>query len=320
MKVIDIINRAKSEGKTRFTIEMLPPLKGEGTEGVFAAIDNLVKYNPAYINITNHREISLPITLPNGLTGNRLYRHRPGTVGISAAIERRYGTIVVPHVICGGKSRYDIEDDLIDLDFLGIRNVLALRGDTIGGESCFAPHPLGYTHASELVYNIAQMNRGNIIDATKTGQYNTDFCIGVAGYPEKHVEAVSAEQDLEYLKGKVAAGADYIVTQMSFDTATILTFIERCRKVGIEVPIVAGIKPLTTIAQIDILPKTFNVTLPDELLIEAKKCRNDESVRDLGIEWAISQSRELIRAGLPIIHFYTMSRTETIARIVKELF
>lgn len=321
MRIIDLINENIAKGKCRFTFELLPPLKGDGTEGIFGAIDPLADYGPAYINITNQREVVKYVEHENGLFENRVYRHRPGTVGISAAIMKRYeGMEVVPHMICGGMSRYDIEDALIDLDFIGIRNVLALRGDGMKHEKQFFPHPKGHVYASELVDQIMDMNNGIFIDGEVEDTHRSSFCVGVAGYPEKHAESPNMETDIQNLKKKVDAGADYIVTQMSYDNEKIFSFIRRCREAGITVPIIPGIKPLSTLKQINALPHTFHVDLPQDLVKEAMKCKDNAQVRELGMEWAMQQSRELKDAGLPIIHYYTMGRTDNIVRIVKSIF
>lgn len=301
-KVIDIIRETERAGRTRFTFELLPPLKGDGTHAIFDAIETLVPLDPAYINVTFHRE-----------NAAQKRRQRPGTVGISAAIGRRFGIETVPHLICGGWGKYDLEDALIDLDFLGMRNVLALRGDRARGEERFQPHPEGFSHASQLVEQIAAMNRGQLLD--RATDYRTDFCIGVAGYPEGHAESPSLADDIAHLKRKIDAGAEYIVTQMSFDNGAILDFVRRAREAGIEVPIVVGIKPLAVAAHLEILPKTFAVSIPFELREEVRTCRSTEAIREVGIEWATMQARGLAAAGMPIIHFYSMGRTDNIARI-----
>jgi methylenetetrahydrofolate reductase (NADPH) len=318
MRVIDIINRAATENKTRFAFELLPPLKGEGTASVFGAIDTLAPLDPAYVNVTFHREDTRYVERPDGLLERHVVRQRPGTVGISAAIAKRYGIETVPHIICGGLSRYDIEDALIDMDFLGMHNVLALRGDARRGESRFDPHPQGHIHAEGLVAQIADMNRGKFIDGG--GQQHTDFCVGVAGYPEKHAESPNPASDMEALGRKVAAGADYIVTQMSFDNARILDFIARARAAGITVPIVPGIKPLTVKAHLSILPQVFHVDVPADLVHEVEKCRDNAAVREVGTEWAAHQAAGLKKAGLPMIHFYSMGRTDNIAKIAEKVF
>ena len=320
MKVIDIINQAEANRAPRFTIELLPPLKGDGTQGVFSAIDTLVEYGPAYINVTFQREDEKLVEREDGLWERRVTRRRPGTVGISAAIMKRYGIETVPHLICGGLSRYDIEDALIDMDFLGIENVLALRGDSRRTERRFAPHPDGHAYAEGLVRQIAAMNRGEFVDGEVEECHNSKFCIGVAGYPEKHSEAPNLATDIENLRRKVDAGAEYIVTQMCFDNQRIFEFIERCRAAGITVPIVPGLKPFTTKSQLTVLPQTFHVDLPEELVSAVASCKDNRAVKQVGIEWATMQARELKAAGLPVIHFYTMSRTDNVAQIVKNVF
>ncbi len=320
MKVIDIINQAAQNSAPRFTIELLPPLKGDGTQGVFSAIDTLVEYGPAYINVTFQREDEKLVEREDGLWERRVTRRRPGTVGISAAIMKRYGIETVPHLICGGLSRYDIEDALIDMDFLGIENVLALRGDSRRTERRFAPHPDGHAYADGLVRQIAAMNRGEFVDGEVENCHHSKFCIGVAGYPEKHSEAPNMATDIENLRRKIDAGAEYIVTQMCFDNQRIFEFIERCRAAGITVPIVPGLKPFTTKSQLTVLPQTFHVDLPEELVKAVSQCKDNRAVKQVGIEWATMQARELKAAGLPVIHFYTMSRTDNVAEIVKNLF
>jgi methylenetetrahydrofolate reductase (NADPH) len=318
-KIIDIINRTAAEHRTRFTFELLPPLKGEGTAKIFEAIDTLAPLDPAYINVTFHREDTVYTERRDGLLERRTVRHRPGTVGISAAISKRYAIETVPHIICGALSRYDIEDALIDMDLLGMHNVLALRGDARRLERRFEPHPQGHAHAEGLVRQIADMNRGKYID--HDGASHTAFCVGVAGYPEKHSESPNLDADMAALKAKVDAGADYIVTQMCFDNERIMSFIDRARRAGITVPIVPGIKPLATPAHLNVLPQTFHVDLPAELVGEVEKCRGDvASVRRVGIEWAAMQAAGLKKAGLPVIHFYSMGRTDNIAAIVERVF
>ena len=320
MKVIDIINQAEANRAPRFTIELLPPLKGDGTQGVFSAIDTLVEYGPAYINVTFQREDEKLVEREDGLWERRVTRRRPGTVGISAAIMKRYGIETVPHLICGGLSRYDIEDALIDMDFLGIENVLALRGDSRRTERRFAPHPDGHAYAEGLVRQIAAMNCGEFVDGEVEECHNSKFCIGVAGYPEKHSEAPNLATDIENLRRKVDAGAEYIVTQMCFDNQRIFEFIERCRAAGITVPIVPGLKPFTTKSQLTVLPQTFHVDLPEDLVSAVSACKDNRAVKQVGIEWAPMQAGELKAAGLPVIHFYTMSRTDNVAQIVKNVF
>ncbi|MDL2320328.1 methylenetetrahydrofolate reductase [Alistipes sp. OttesenSCG-928-B03] len=320
MQVIDIIDKALAEKTTRFAFELLPPLKGDGTRTVFDAIDPLAEFDPAYVNVTFHREDVKYVERGDGLLEKRVVRRRPGTVGISAAIMKRYGVEAVPHLICGGQSRYDIEDALIDMDFLGVHNVLALRGDNMRGERSFAPHPDGHSCAAELVKQIADMNNGVFVDGEVEVCHHSQFCIGVAGYPEKHAESPNPDTDLFHLKAKVDAGAEYIVTQMSFDNRRIFDFIDRCRAAGIEVPVIPGIKPFSTKAQLSLLPQTFHVDLPQELVAEVEKCRDNKAVRQVGVEWAVAQARELKAAGIPVIHFYTMGKTDNVRNIAKQVF
>lgn len=316
MKVTDKFRK----GQTLFAFELLPPLKGETISSIYHTVDVLGAYQPAYINITYHREEVKFIEREGGLLERRVVRKRPGTVGISAAIAARYGIDVVPHLICGGFSADETEDALIEMNFLGIDNVLALRGDNVRGEHTFRPHPGGHLHASELVAQIAGMNRGEYLSGEVEHPAPTDFCIGVAGYPEKHAEAPNLQTDIEYLKQKVDAGAHYIVTQMFFDNAKYFDFVSRCRREGIEVPIVAGIKPFSTKAQLSLLPQVFGVNIPEELSRAVASAADNAAVRRIGIEWAIGQCRELIRQGVPALHFYTMSRPDNVEAVVKAVF
>lgn len=321
MNIKDIIQNAAEAHTTRFAFELLPPLKGDGTRSVFEAIDPLTEFDPAYINVTFHREMLKEDVLPDGRREWHIMRRRPGTVGISAAIRRKYEIEVVPHLICGGWSKYDLEDALIDMDFLGLHNVLALRGDKRQNESRFTPYAQGHAHAADLVRQIQAMNRGEFIDGEVADCHHSKFSVGVAGYPEKHFEAINAQSDLHCLKEKVDAGADYIVTQMFFDNSKFFDFVERCRRADIRVPIIPGIKPISTAKHLEILPRTFNVSLPEALQTAVSCCGdNTEAVREVGIEWAIQQARELKAAGVPIIHFYTMGRTDNIRKIAKNVF
>lgn len=320
MNVTDTINNAIATGTTRFAFELLPPLKGDGTEGIFRAIDNVIDFDPAYINITYHREGLKQTVRPDGRTEWHTVRRRPGTVGIAAAIQKRYDIDVVPHLICGGLSQYDIEDALIDMDFLGLHNVLALRGDCSQNEKIFLPHPQGHAHAVELVRQIAAMNRGEFVDGEVEICHHSRFSIGVAGYPEVHADAVSADDDLHHLKEKVEAGAEYVVTQMFFDNARFFEFVDRCRRAGITVPIIPGLKPLVNRRQLGTLAEIFSITIPDDLKNAVEKCGDDAAVKAVGLEWTVMQARELKKAGVPVIHFYTMSRTDNIAAIARQVF
>lgn len=320
MKVIDIINSAVAKGETRFAFELLPPLKGETISSIYDTIDLLTEFKPAYINVTYHREDLNFIKHDDGRIERRIVRRRPGTVGISAAIMVRYGVEVVPHLICGGCTKYDIENALIEMNFLGLHNVLALRGDKMKSEDRFNPTEYGYANANGVVTQISNMNNGLYIDNEIDNSHATDFCVGVAGYPEGHGEAANLDQDLKNLKTKVDAGADYIVTQMFFDNRKFFSFVERCRAAGITVPIIPGLKPLSTKGQLSILPDIFNITLPEELISAVEACENNDQVRRVGVEWAVAQSRELKAAGVPVLHFYTMGRPDSMIQIAKQIF
>ncbi len=321
MKVTNIISQAINDGRTRFAFELLPPLKGAGIDRIYEAIDPLMAFDPAYINITFHREGIKERTLDDGSIDWHIVRRRPGTVGVSAAIERKYGVPTVPHLICGGLSKYDTEDALIDMDLLGVENVLALQGDRSQNERHFMPHQQGHSHALGLVKQIEAMNRGEYIDSESAEVHRTNFSIGVAGYPEKHFAAKSLDSDIAHLKAKVDAGAGYVVTQIFYDNAHYFSFVEKCREAGINVPIIPGLKPLSTHRQLTILPETFAITMPEALVREVESHKEDAAaVREIGIEWAIAQGRELMAAGVPVLHFYTMSRTTNIQQIAKSLF
>ncbi len=321
MRVIEIINQAISEGRTRFAFELLPPLKGAGLDGIYSAIDPLVEFDPAYINITFHREGIKETIGESGASEWHVLRRRPGTVGVSAAIERKYNIPTVPHLICGGHSKYDIEDALIDMEFLGLENVLALQGDRSQNERVFMPHQQGHSHAVDLVRQVVDMNNGIFVDSEAQETHRTSFSIGVAGYPEKHFAAKSPESDLAYLKAKIDAGAQYVVTQMFFDNAAYFSFVERCRTAGITVPIIPGIKPLSTMRQLEVLPETFSITIPEALREEVLRfADNPAAVRQIGLEWTIAQSRELMASGVPVLHYYTMSKTTNIEQIARSIF
>lgn len=308
------------EGKTLFAFELLPPLKGDNIDTIFETIDRLSPFDPSYINVTYHREEIKLIERKDGLLERRTIRKRPGTVGIAAAITSRYGIKVVPHLICGGFSKYDTEDALIDLSFLGVDNVLALRGDNIHGERSFTPARDGHKHAIDLVRQIVAMNRGEYLDSEMQITKPTNFSIGVAGYPEKHSEAANLQSDIAHLKAKVEAGAEYVVTQMFFDNQKYFEFVEQCRQAGINVPIVAGLKPFTTLRQLSLLPQIFHVDLPADLVSAVEACRNNDAVRQVGTEWAIEQCRQLKAAGVPALHFYTMGKADNVEQIAKAIF
>lgn len=314
MKVTEHL--AKSEN-TLFSFEVLPSLKGRDIQDLYNGIEPLMEFNPSFINVTYHREEFVYKRLNNGLHERIAMRKRPGTVSICAAIKYKYGVDTVPHLICGGFTRDETEAALLDMHYLGINNVLALRGDPVKGESQFVPEKEGHANASTLVRQIAQMNNGHYIDDEIVEGIPTDFDIGVAGYPEKHFEAQNMKTDLRYLKEKVDAGAHYIVTQLFFDNAKFFQFVDDCRKAGINVPIIPGIKPITTLKHITFLPKTFHIDIPEDLGDELEKCKNNADVMRVGIEWGIQQTKELIKAGVPCIHFYTMGKSEAVKQIVK---
>lgn len=317
MKITNHIKRAK--GKTLFSFEILPPVKGESVQNIFDAIDPLMEFKPPFIDVTYHREEYVYKKRENGLLEQVTTRKRPGTVGICAAIINKYGVDAVPHIICGGFTREETENALIDLDFLGIDNVLVLRGDAIKSESRFLPDPNGHNYASELLQQVKNLNNGEYLH-DEVNQSKSDFCIGVAGYPEKHFEAPSLKSDLKYLKQKVDMGAEYIVTQMFFDNKKYFEFVEKCRKNDINVPIIPGLKPITTLGQMNVLPSVFHVDLPDDLVEALEKCKDNKAARAVGIEWAIQQSKELKEAGVPCLHYYTMSKSQVTKKIAEALF
>jgi methylenetetrahydrofolate reductase (NADPH) len=318
MKVTDHLKKAN--GKSLFTLEILPPLKGENIKTLFDNIDPLMEFKPPFIDVTYHREEYVYKKMENGLLEKRSTRKRPGTVGICAAIQNRYKVDTVPHIICGGFSKEETENALIDLHFLGIDNILALQGDAIKTESRFIPDPDGHHYASELLGQVVNMNKGIYLDDELQAVAPTNFCIGVAGYPEKQFSAPNMKTDLKYLKMKVDMGADYIVTQMFFDNKKYFEFVDKCRAMGINVPIIPGIKPITGKGQTTILPKIFHIDLPEELTDEVEKCKDNNAVKEVGIAWCIQQSKELIKYGAPTIHFYSMGKSDPIYRIAKELF
>jgi methylenetetrahydrofolate reductase (NADPH) len=318
MKVCEHLKQAN--GKTLFTIEILPPLKGENIRSLFDNIDPLMEFKPPFIDVTYHREEYVYKKMPSGLLEKRTTRKRPGTVGICAAIQNNYKIDTVPHIICGGFSREETENALIDLHFLGIDNILVLQGDAIKTESRFIPEPDGYKFASELLEQVVKMNKGLYLDDELQNTSPTGFCVGVAGYPEKHFSAPNLKADLKYLKLKVDLGAEYIVTQMFFNNQKYFEFVDECRKAGINVPIIPGIKPLTGKGQLTILPKTFHIDIPEELSEEVEKCKDNTAAKEVGIEWCIKQSKELVKHNVPTLHFYSMGKSDPIYRIAKELF
>jgi methylenetetrahydrofolate reductase (NADPH) len=318
MKVVDHIKNAN--GKTLFSIEILPPLKGENIRTLFDNMDPLMEFKPPFIDVTYHREEYVYKKKENGLLEKRSTRKRPGTVGICAAIQNHYKVDTVPHIICGGFSKEETENALIDLQFLGIDNVLALQGDAIKSEARFVPEPDGHRFASELLEQIVSMNKGKFIDEELQHPNPTNFCVGVAAYPEKHFSSPNLKTDIKYLKHKVDLGAEYIVTQMFFDNEKYFEFVKLCRESGITVPIIPGIKPITAKIQTTVLPTIFHIDLPEELADEIEKCKDNAAVKQVGIEWTIKQSKELVKFGVPTLHFYSMGKSDPIYRIAKELF
>lgn len=316
MKVTDHIKQAK---ETLFSFEILPPLKGKSIQSIFDGIDPLMEFKPKFINVTYHREEYIYKERENGLLEKIAIRKRPGTVGICAAIINKYDVDAVPHLICGGFSKEETENALIDLQFLGIDNVLALRGDSIKTEANFRPHSDGHAYAVDLINQITDMNKGRYL-VEDVNLEQTDFCIGAAGYPEKHFEAMNMSTDLQYLKDKVDAGADYIVTQMFFDNKKYFDFVKACRDFGIDVPIIPGLKPIKSMNHISFLPKFFHIDYPEELSRELLKCKNNQDVEKVGIEWGIHQSKELKAANVPCIHYYTMSNSSSVKAIANEIF
>jgi methylenetetrahydrofolate reductase (NADPH) len=319
-KLLKITDHIQQADRTLFSFELLPPLKGQNIEHIHHAIEPLMEFDPAFVNITYHQEEFVYKPLPNGLIEKKTIRKRPGTVGIAAAILYRYGVNVVPHIICGGFTREETENALIDLHFLGVKNLLVVRGDPQPSMKYFQAEPGGHSHALGLVKQVGNLNKGVYIDEDLLNATATDFTIGVAGYPEKHIEAPNLESDLKFLKQKIDTGAEFVVTQLFFDNSRYFAFVDNCRKAGIEVPIIPGLKPISTLNHLHTLPQTFNIDLPDDLVKAVQACKNNNEVRQVGVEWAIAQSKELIAAGAPVLHFYTMGRSDNIQQIAKAVF
>ena len=316
MKVIDHINQAKG---TLVSFEVLPPLKGKGIDALYRHLDPLMTFNPSFINVTYHRSEHVFKKKSDGSFEKVVVRKRPGTESICAAIMNRYNVDTVPHLICGGFSVNDTEDALINLNYLGIDNVLVLRGDAAKNETSFEPEPGGHKYAVDLLRQVVSLNDGIYLEQELRDTQKTKFCIGVAGYPEKHFEAPNPATDLQYLKEKVDAGADYIITQMFFDNAKFHAFVKDCRAIGITVPIIPGLKPIYTKKQLTVLPKTFHIDLPTELSNEVLRCKTDLDVEKVGKEWLLAQSKELKAAGVPVLHYYTLGRPQLVADVVKDI-
>ena len=318
MNVLDHINNAKD--KTQFSFEILPPLKGQDIQSIFTSIDPLMEFNPPFIDVTYHREEYVYKEMENGLLKKQIVKKRPGTVGICAAIQNKYSVDAIPHILCGGFTKEDTENFLIDLGFLGIDNVMALRGDAVKSETYFKPEKKGHRYASELVTQINDMNHGKYLDDALLNTTNTNFCIGVAGYPEKHLEAPSIDSDIHFLKKKINNGASYLVTQMFYDNKKFFEFVDKCRLAGINVPIIPGLKPISTKRQLNLIPHRFSVDLPDELIMEVVKCKDNDAVRQVGVEWCIEQSKELLKYGVPFLHYYSMGKSSNIYQVASEVF
>jgi methylenetetrahydrofolate reductase (NADPH) len=316
MKVTDHIAQAKD---TLISFEVLPPLKGKGIEALYKHLDPLMEFKPSFINVTYHRSEHVFKKRIDGTFEKVIVRKRPGTESICAAIMYKYNVDTVPHLICGGFSINETEDALINLRYLGIDNVLVLRGDAAKNETAFEPEPGGHKYASDLLKQVANLNAGLYLEEDLKGTHKTDFCIGVAGYPEKHFEAPNMDTDLQYLKAKVDAGADYIITQMFFDNAKYYAFVEACRSIGITVPIIPGLKPIYNRKQLTVLPKTFHIDLPADLSNEILKCKTDEEVEKIGEEWLLMQSKDLKKNGVPVLHYYTLGKPHLVANVVREL-
>ena len=316
MKVIEHINQAR---ETLISFEILPPLKGKGIQSLYQHLDPLMEFKPAYINVTYHRSEHVFKKTPDGNFQKVVIRKRPGTESICAAIMNKYSVDTVPHLICGGFGISETEDALINLNYLGIDNVLVLRGDAAKNETAFLPEPGGHEYTSDLLKQVINLNAGKYLEDDLKNTSQTKFCIGVAGYPEKHFEAPNMDSDLLYLKQKVDIGADYIVTQMFFDNEKFYAFVKACRDIGITVPIIPGIKPIYTKKQLTVLPKIFHIDLPAALSNEIMKCKNDEAVEQVGTEWLLQQSKDLIKFGVPVLHYYTLGRPNIVGDVVKQI-
>ena len=316
MKVTEYIQKRKD---TIFSFEIIPPLKGKGIEDLCMGIDPLMEFNPPFINVTYHREEYEYKKMGNGLLKKVSIRKRPGTVGICAALMNRYKVDAIPHIICGGFSKEETESALIDLKFLGVDNILALRGDPMKNEAAFVPTEGGNAYALDLISQINEMNNCQYLyEETKNSPSN--FCIGTAGYPEKHFEAMNLSTDMKHLKKKVDAGAEFIVTQLFYDNEKFFDFVKKCREIGIKVPIIPGIKPITNLRHLSFIPKFFHVNFPESFSNELEKCKTDEEIKRVGIEWTTAQCKELVKADTPVIHFYTMGRGTAVKNIAKEIF
>jgi len=317
MKVTEHIRQATGP---IISLEILPPTKGKSIDSIFNVLDGFMEYKPSFINVTYHRAEQMYKKRPDGNFERVEIRKRPGTVGICAAIMNHYNVDAVPHLICGGFSKEETENALIDLHFLGIKNVLALRGDAAANEKFFTPHPLGHRYADELVQQIQGLNSGHYLEDDIMEGVKTDFCIGVAGYPEKHYESPNVETDIYYLKRKIELGAEYVTSQMFFDNKHYYSFVNNCREHGIEVPIIPGLKPITNKRQINMIPSVFNVEVPLELTREMQNAKNDAACDQIGEEWLLHQCRDLLKNNAPVLHFYTLGKPHIVQNVLKKLF
>lgn len=317
MKITEHIQQAK--GETLFSFEIIPPKKGKNIQELYDNIDPLMEFNPPFIDVTTSREQYIYIE-KNGLLDRKITRMRPGTLGICAAIKHKYDVDTVPHVLCGGFTKEETEYLLVDCHYLGIQNVMALRGDAMKHQSYFEPTEGGHQYAQGLVEQIVDLNQGKYLHDVMDADDRCDFCVGVAGYPEKHMEAPSLKTDLKRLKQKVEAGAEYVVTQMFFDNQKYFEFVEAARNMGIEVPIIPGIKPISTKRHLQILPQVFKIDLPEDLISAVEDCKDNKAVRQVGIEWGIQQSKELIEYGAPVLHYYSMGKSSNVKAIAKHIF
>lgn len=318
MKVQEHIEASK--GKTQFSFEILPPLKGQNMQSIFDNIDPLMEFKPPFIDVTYHREEYVYEDAGNGLLEKKIVRKRPGTVGICAAIQNKYQVDAIPHVLCGGFTKEDTENFLIDLDFLGIDNVMALRGDAVKNETYFVPEKNGHLYAEGLVKQISALNNGEYLDPALQNHAKTHFSIGVAGYPEKHAEAANLESDIFYLKQKIEQGASYVVTQLFYDNKKYFRFVDACREAGITIPIIPGLKPISTKKQLSIIPQRFNAELPEELRREVAQCKSNTEVQQVGIAWCVAQSKELMTREVPFLHYYSMGRSDNVYAVAQQLF
>lgn len=317
MKVIDHIKGASS---TLVSFEILPPLKGKTINSIYDHLDPLMEFKPSFINVTYHRSEFVFKKKADATFEKVEVRKRPGTVGICAALMHHYHVDAVPHLICGGFNQRETEDALIDLNFIGVDNVLVLRGDAAKNETVFEPEPGGNRYAIDLLRQVVNLNHGMYLEDDIRDGFRTNFCIGTAGYPEKHFEAPNLETDLAHLKAKVDAGAEYITTQMFFDNQKFFSFVKSCRDAGIDVPIIPGLKPITSKKQLSVIPRTFHVDIPTDLSNEIMRCKSDADVEKVGTEWLLQQSKELKAGGVPVLHYYTLGKPRVIYNVVKEVF